>query len=68
MAILQAGPAPLVDLGQFLAPLGQLLRRSERRHVLERYATGFLSRTSRKTACELCRSLPDTDGQRFQDF
>ncbi len=68
MAILQAGSGPLVDLGQFLAPFGQLLRRSESRDALERYATGLLSGTSRKTASELGRSLSDTNGQRLQEF
>jgi len=68
MAILQAGLEPLVDLGQFLAPFGQFLRRSESRHALERYATGLLSGTGRKTASELGRSLPDTNGQRLQEF
>ena len=68
MAILQAGLEPLVDLGQFLAPFSQFLRRSESRHALERYATGLLSGTERKTASELGRSLPGTNGQRLQEF
>lgn len=68
MAILQAGQEPLVDLGQFLAPFGRFLRRSESRHALERYATGLFSGTSRKTASELGRSLPGTNGQQLQEF
>jgi SRSO17 transposase len=68
MTILQAGLEPLVDFGQFLAPFGQFLRRSESRNTLERYATGLLSGTSRKTASELGRSLPGTNGQRLQEF
>ncbi len=68
MAILQAGIEPLVDLRQFLAPFSQFLRRSESRHALERYATGLLSGTERKTASALGRSLPGTSGQRLQEF
>ena len=68
MAILQAGIEPLVDLRQFLAPFSQFLRRSESRDALERYATGLLSSTQRKTASELGRSLPGTNGQRLQEF
>ena len=68
MAILQAGIEPLVDLAKFLAPFGQFLRRSESRESLERYTTGLLSGTSRKTASELGRSLPDISGQRLQEF
>ncbi|MGO9017032.1 MAG: IS701 family transposase [Syntrophobacteraceae bacterium] len=68
MAILQAGQEPLVDLEKFLAPFGQFLRRSESRESLERYTTGLLSGTSRKTASELGRSLPAINGQRLQEF
>jgi SRSO17 transposase len=68
MALLQAGLEPLVNLGKFLAPFGEFLRRSESRHALERYATGLLSGTSRKTASELGRSLPGTNGQKLQEF
>jgi SRSO17 transposase len=68
MAILQAGVEPLVDLEKFLAPFGQFLRRSESRESLERYTTGLLSGTSRKTASELGRSLPKINGQRLQEF
>jgi SRSO17 transposase len=68
MAILQAGVEPLVDLEKFLAPFGQLLRRSESRESLERYTTGLLSGTSRKTASEIGRSLPEINGQRLQEF
>ena len=50
MTILQAGLEPLVDLGQFLAPFGQFLRRSESRNALERYATGLLSGTEQKNS------------------
>lgn len=68
MAVLQAGQEPLVDLEQFLVPFGRLLRRSESRHALERYATGLLSGAGRKTASELGRSLPGTNGQHLQEF
>ena len=68
MTILQAGQEPLVDLGQFLVPFGRFLRRSESRHALERYATGLLSGANRKTASELGRLLPGTNGQHLQEF
>ncbi len=68
MAILQAGQEPLVDLGQFLVPFSRFLRRSESRHALERYATGLLSGTGRKTSSQIGRSLPGTNGQHLQEF
>ena len=69
MAILQAGLEPLVDLGQFLAPFGQFLRRSEsRQRTSSATPQGFCRAQGRKTASELGRSLPDTNGQRLQEF
>jgi len=68
MAIPKAGAEPLDDLGRFLAPFAVLLRRAESRNALERYATGLLSDVGRKTASDLGRSLPGTNGQRLQEL
>lgn len=68
MAIPKAGLEPLADLGGFLEPFGELVRRSESREAIERYATGLLSDLSRKTAADIGRALPGTGGQRLQEF
>ena len=68
MAIPKAGAEPLADLETFLEPFAKLLRRSESRAALERYATGLLADVGRKTAAEIGRSLPDTNGQKLQEF
>lgn len=68
MAIPKAGPAPLTDLAEFLEPFGELVRRSESRQSMERYATGLLSDLSRKTAADIGRALPGTSDQRLQEF
>lgn len=68
MAVVKAGPEPLADLGVFLEPFGDLVLRSESREAMERYATGLLSDLSRKTAADMGRALPGTNGQRLQEF
>lgn len=68
MAIPKAGPSPLDDLSEFLAPFASLVRRRESRHALERYTTGLLADLSRKTASEMGRSVVGTSGQRLQEF
>nr|MBC8450595.1 transposase [bacterium] len=68
MAIPKAGPEPLTDLAKFLEPFGALVRRSESRETMERYATGLLSDLSRKTAGDMGRALPGTNDQRLQEF
>lgn len=68
MAIPKAGLEPLADLARFLEPFGRLVVRSESREALERYATGLLCGAERKTASELGRSLPGTNGQKLQEF
>ena len=68
MAIPKAGPEPLAELRAFLGPFGALVRRSESREALERYTTGLLSDLSRKTASDLGRALPGSNGQRLQEF
>lgn len=68
MAIPKAGCEPLADLDAFLEPYAALLRRAESRHALERYTTGLLSDLTRKTASDLGRTIPDTNGQRLQEF
>lgn len=68
MAIPKAGPSPLDDLAEFLAPFSSLVRRRESRHALERYTTGLLADLPRKTASEMGRSVVGTSGQRLQEF
>jgi len=68
MAIPKAGTEPLTDLAGFLEPFGALVRRSESRDAMERYATGLLSDVARKTAADLGRALPGTNDQRLQEF
>jgi len=68
MAIPKAGREPLADLEGFLRPFGELVRRSESRASMERYATGLLSDLSRKTASDMGRALPGTSDQRLQEF
>lgn len=68
MAVIKAGPGPLEDLEAFLQPFGGLVRRAENRQALERYTTGLLADLPRKTAAEMGRSLPETSGQRLQEF
>jgi len=68
MAVPKAGLEPLVDLGAFLEPFGELVRRAESREAMERYATGLLADLDRKTAAGIGRSLPGTNAQRIQEF
>jgi len=68
MAVPKAGLEPLVDLGVFLEPFGELVRRSESRETMERYATGLLADLGRKTAAGMGRALPGTNAQRLQEF
>ena len=68
MAIPKSGPDPLDDLTSFLEPFAGLVRRSESREAMERYATGLLADLSRKTASDMGRSLPGTSAQRLQEF
>ena len=68
MAIQKAGAEPLADLAAFLKPFGKLVRFRQSREALERYATGLLSDVGRKTASEIGRALPGTNGQRLQEF
>lgn len=68
MAVPKAGREPLADLAAFLEPFAGLVRRSESRHALERYATGLLAETPDKTAAALGRVVPDTNAQQLQEF
>jgi SRSO17 transposase len=68
MAIPKAGAEPLADLDTFLEPFSQLLRRAESRAALERYTTGLLADVGRKTASEIGRALPNSNGQNLQEF
>ncbi|MFH1141373.1 MAG: IS701 family transposase [Chloroflexota bacterium] len=68
MAVMKAGPDPLEDLGAFLEPFASLVRRAENRQALERYTTGLLADLPRKTASDMGRALPGTNGQRLQEF
>jgi len=68
MTVIKAGPSPLEDLGTFLNPFASLVRRAESREALERYTTGLLADLPRRTASEMGRALPGTNGQRLQEF
>ena len=68
MAVPKAGLEPLVDLEAFLEPFGELVRRSESREAMERYATGLVADLNRKTAAGIGRALPGTNAQRLQEF
>lgn len=68
MAIAKAGAEPLPDLAAFLAPFVGTLRRSESRQTLERYVTGLLADLPRKTASDIGRAIPETNGQRLQEL
>lgn len=68
MSIPKAGLEPIEDLAQFLEPFGQLVVRSESREAMERYTTGLLADLGRKTASDIGRALPGTNGQRLQEF
>ena len=67
MAVPKAGAEPFADLAAFLAPFAGLVRRSESRHALERYATGLLADTADKTAAALGRVVPGTNAQQLQE-
>lgn len=68
MAVPKTGPDPLPDLAAFLVPFAGLVRRSESRHALERYATGLLADSADKTAAALGRIVPGTSSQQLQEF
>lgn len=68
MDIPKSGPGPLANLTSFLEPFAGLVRRSESREAMERYATGLLADLRRKTAADIGRSLPGTSSQRLQEF
>lgn len=68
MVVPKAGPRPLDDLETYLEPFAELVLRSESREAMERYATGLLSEVARKTASGIGRCLPNTNGQRLQEF
>ncbi len=68
MTVPKAGLEPLDDLSQFLEPFGDLVLRSESREAMERYTTGLLADLGRKTASDIGRALPGTNGQRLQEF
>jgi SRSO17 transposase len=68
MAIQKAGAEPLADLAAFLKPFGKLVRFRQSREALERYATGLLSDVGSKTSAGMGRALPETNGQRLQEF
>ena len=68
MATPKAGPGPLDDLQRFLEPFVGLVRRAASREAMERYATGLLADMPRKTASDMGRALPGTNGQRLQEL
>jgi len=68
MATPKAGLGPLDDLQKFLEPFVGLVRRAASREAMERYTTGLLADMPRKTASDMGRALPGTNGQRLQEF
>jgi len=68
MNVPKAGLEPIEDLALFLEPFGELVVRSESREAMERYTTGLLAELGRKTASDIGRALPGTNGQRLQEF
>lgn len=66
LAALKACPAPLPELGAFLAPFAPLFRRRESRESLERYATGLLTDLPRKNCDTIAAAVAGTSTERLQ--
>jgi SRSO17 transposase len=68
MAVMKAGAEPLPELAEFLEPFAALVRRSESKRAMERYANGLLSDLPRKTLAQMGRGLAGAHDQRLQEF
>src|SRR5919199_7026213 len=64
----QASPAELPELQEFLGAFQVRFRRPEGRQALERYTTGLLTELPHKNGDTLARAVPGTSAQRLQEF
>lgn len=64
----QASPAELPELQEFLASFQVRFRRPEGREALERYTTGLLTELPNKNCDTLAQAVPGTSEQRLQEF
>jgi SRSO17 transposase len=65
-AVPKAGPAPLPELGAYLAPFAPLFRRAQSRQSLERYVTGLLTDLPRKNCDTIAAAVAGTSTERLQ--
>src|ERR687895_2872825 len=64
----QASPAELPELQEFLASFQVRFRRPEGREALERYTTGLLTEVRNKNCDTMAQAVPGTSEQRLQEF
>jgi SRSO17 transposase len=64
----QASPAELPELQEFLSAFRVRFRRPEGREALERYTTGLLTDLPNKNCDTLAQAVPGTSAQRLQEF
>jgi SRSO17 transposase len=64
----QASPAELPELQEFLGAFQVRFRRPEGRQALERYTTGLLTELPHKNGDTLAQAVPGTSAQRLQEF
>src|SRR5918998_2934484 len=64
----QASPAELPELQEFLASFQVRFRRPEGRAALERYTTGLLTELPNKNCDTMAQAVPGTSEQRLQEF
>jgi SRSO17 transposase len=64
----QASPAALPELQEFLARFPVRFRRPEGREALERYTTGLLTEVPTKNCDTIAPAVPGTSEQRVQEF
>jgi len=66
LAIPKAGPEPLPELAEFVAPLAPLFQRSQSRESLERYVTGLLTDLPHKNCQTIAAAVANTSTERLQ--
>jgi DDE superfamily endonuclease len=64
----QASPAVLPELKEFLGAFQGRFRRPEGAEALERYPTGLLTELPHKTCDTMAQAVPGTSAQRLQEF
>ena len=64
----QASPAALPELKDFLGAFQVRFRRSEGGQTLERYMTGLLTELPNKNCDTMAQAVPGTSEQRLQEF